>query len=31
LLGNLLADFDFTQRPRPPVLLPVHPRTDLTG
>jgi phospholipase C len=30
-LGNLVADFDFTQRPRSPVLLPVHPRTDLTG
>ena len=24
-LGNLLADFDFTQPPRPPMLLPVHP------
>ena len=28
-LGNLLADFDFRQRPRPPLLLPVRPRTDL--
>jgi phospholipase C len=25
LLGDLTADFDFTQHPRPPVLLPVHP------
>jgi phospholipase C len=25
LLGDLRADFDFTQRPRAPVLLPVHP------
>ena len=24
-LGNLLADFNFSQAPRPPVLLPVHP------
>ncbi len=24
-LGNLLADFDFTQPPRPPVVLPLHP------
>jgi phospholipase C len=24
-LGNLAADFDFTQRPRPPVLLPLNP------
>jgi phospholipase C len=30
LLGNLSADFDFTQTPRPPVLLPVCPQTDLT-
>jgi phospholipase C len=28
-LGNLAADFDFSQSPRPPVLLPVHPTTDL--
>jgi phospholipase C len=27
-LGDLLADFDFTQRPRPPLLLPVRPPTD---
>jgi phospholipase C len=24
-LGNLASDFDFTQSPRPPMLLPVHP------
>ncbi|MBI3744449.1 MAG: phospholipase, partial [Chloroflexi bacterium] len=24
-LGNLLQDFDFTQRPRPPMVLPTHP------
>jgi phospholipase C len=26
LLGNLLADFDLTQPPRKPILLPTHPR-----
>ena len=31
ILGDLSADFDFDQRPRPPVLLPVHPATTLTG
>jgi phospholipase C len=31
ILGDLSADFDFTQPPRPPVLLPVHPATTLTG
>ncbi len=25
LLGNLTADFDFSQRPRSPLILPVHP------
>ena len=30
-LGDLLADFDFAQQPRPPVLLPVHPVTDLVA
>jgi hypothetical protein len=25
LLGNLLADFNFNQRLRPPELLPLHP------
>ena len=31
VLGNLTNDFDFSQAPRPPVVLPVHPRTTLTG
>jgi phospholipase C len=25
ILGDLSADFDFNQKPRPPVLLPTHP------
>jgi phospholipase C len=25
ILGNLAFDFDFTQTPRPPMVLPVHP------
>ena len=25
LLGNLAADFNFNQPPRPPLILPVHP------
>ena len=25
ILGNLVSDFDFSQSPRPPVLLPTHP------
>jgi phospholipase C len=29
LTGDLTADFDFTQAPRPPMLLPVHPTTTL--
>ena len=29
ILGDLTADFDFTQAPRPPMLLPVHPQTTL--
>ena len=24
-LGNLLLDFDFSQTPRPPLVLPLHP------
>jgi phospholipase C len=28
ILGNLVADFDFSQRLRPPVLLPTNPPTD---
>jgi len=27
-LGNVIADFDFSQPPRPPVLLPTNPPTD---
>jgi phospholipase C len=27
-LGNLYNDFNFNQTPRPPVILPVHPKTD---
>jgi phospholipase C len=30
-LGDLTADFDFNQPPRPPLLLPVHPKTTLTS
>jgi phospholipase C len=29
ILGNLESDFDFTQPPRAPVILPVNPPTDL--
>ncbi len=29
ILGNLVNDFDFNQQPRPPLLLPTTPRTDL--
>jgi phospholipase C len=29
ILGDLTADFDFTQAPRPPLILPVCPSTDL--
>ncbi len=29
ILGNLNRDFNFNQRPRPPLLLPLHPQTDL--
>jgi phospholipase C len=25
VLGNLVSDFDFRQKPRPPLLLPLHP------
>jgi len=31
VLGNLASEFDFSQAPRPPLILPVHPRTTLTG
>jgi phospholipase C len=30
ILGNLTSDFDFGQKPRPPMILPTQPRTDLT-
>ncbi len=29
VLGNLARDFNFAQAPRPPLLLPTHPITDL--
>lgn len=28
-LGNLMEDFDFSQSPRPPLVLPVQPKTTL--
>ncbi len=28
-LGNLIKDFNFHQKPRPPLILSVHPKTDL--
>ena len=28
-LGDLISDFDFTQKPRPPMLLPTRPKTDI--
>jgi phospholipase C len=31
ILGNLLSEFDFSRTPRRPVILPIHPRTDLTS
>jgi phospholipase C len=31
ILGDLTSDFDFTQAPRPPQTLPVHPATTLRG
>jgi len=31
ILGDLTNDFDFSQAPRPPVVLPVHPATTLTA
>ncbi|MBV8301228.1 MAG: hypothetical protein JOY68_04835, partial [Candidatus Dormibacteraeota bacterium] len=31
ILGDLVNDFDFSQTPLPPLLLPVHPMTTLTG
>jgi len=31
ILGNMTNDFNFDQSPRAPVVLPVHPKTTLTG
>ena len=31
ILGNLVNDFNFRQRPVSPVVLPVYPKTTLTG
>ena len=31
ILGNLVSDFAFDRAPRAPVILPVHPKTTLTG
>ncbi len=30
-LGNLVNDFDFNQTPLSPLILPLHPQTDLVG
>jgi phospholipase C len=30
-LSNLIRDFNFSQKPRKPMILPVHPHTDLKG
>jgi hypothetical protein len=31
ILGNLVKDFNFSQAPRPPMVLAVHPQTTVTG
>ena len=31
ILGDLVHDFNFNQKPRSPIILPVHPKTTLTG
>ncbi len=31
ILGNLEQDFDFNQKPRPPMLLPLHPKPGPTS
>jgi len=31
ILGDLTQDFDFSQTPRAPIVLPVHPATTLTA
>ena len=28
ILGNLMKEFDFEQKPRPPMILPLHPRRE---
>jgi phospholipase C len=28
-LGNLVSDFDFSQAPRPPMVMPTRPKTDI--
>jgi phospholipase C len=30
-LGNLVSDFDFSQTPRAPIILPTNPKTDLVA
>jgi hypothetical protein len=29
ILGDLTSDFDFNQKPLPPLIFPVHPKPDL--
>jgi phospholipase C len=29
VLGDLYTEFDFSQQPRPPLILPLSPQTDL--
>jgi phospholipase C len=31
ILGSLTSGFAFAQKPRPPLILPVHPKTDLVA
>ncbi len=31
ILGDIANDFNFNQKPRPPLILPVHPRTTLVN
>jgi phospholipase C len=31
ILGDLANDFNFNQKPRPPLILPEHPRTTLVN
>jgi phospholipase C len=30
ILGNLVREFNFNQKPREPMILPLHPKTDIT-